>query len=355
MNCPYCNKEAKTSRGLIKHLTGPKTYGGHEFSVDEAQQILREGAVYVEEKEDRLAVPKNVHTTSLSAEFGPQYSPDDAFKARARLHQSKYRAEVLRVDYNKYGNRLDDDDGKKLLNYYDRLNSRVTLRQRYPSYSARRDADMLRSEHIPFNLIAPLATNKLLAAKILSSAFDINCLRVKKIELEYAPSPKEAYLNDGTAFDVYFEVDLKNGKTCGIGVEIKYTEGAYKIGTREARNVEDHQSPYWKIAQSSHCFIDPDNSIFGTDSLRQIWRNHLLGLAMIRRGDVDEFYSITMYPAGNTHFEVTMPQYIALLNENAKNYVQGCTVERFISEIGGSPEFDDWKLWLKQRYLVQIS
>ena len=115
MNCPYCNKEAKTSRGLIKHLTGTKKYGGHGFSVDEAQQILREGAVYVEEKEDRFAVPKNVHTSASSSEFGPQSKSDNAMTAKYRLLQARYRAEVLKEDYGcgptknrttRYGNML---------------------------------------------------------------------------------------------------------------------------------------------------------------------------------------------------------------------------------------------------------
>ena len=84
-------------------------------------------------------------------EIGTQYKLDDEFKTIARLHQSKYRAEVLQVEFQDYGNRLNDTDGQALLNYYDKLNSRKKLRHRYSSYSRKRDADMLRSEHIPFN------------------------------------------------------------------------------------------------------------------------------------------------------------------------------------------------------------
>lgn len=32
--------------------------------------------------------------------FGTQYTLDDPFKRAARLHQSKYRAEVLQVDFD---------------------------------------------------------------------------------------------------------------------------------------------------------------------------------------------------------------------------------------------------------------
>ena len=75
--------------------------------------------------------------------FGPQYERDAEFKAAARLYQSKYRAEVLGVDFQDYGNRLTDADAKALLNYYPELNCRKALRKRYPSYSRKRDADLL--------------------------------------------------------------------------------------------------------------------------------------------------------------------------------------------------------------------
>lgn len=114
--------------------------------------------------------------------------------------------------------------------------------------------------------------------------------------MEYAPEPKESYLNDGTAFDTYFEVIKAGGKKCGIGIEVKYSEQAYPVGKTEKVNVGDHDSPYWQTVRSSGSFLDADDSVFGSDSLRQIWRNHLLGLSMIQRGDVDEFYSVTLFP-----------------------------------------------------------
>ena len=92
----------------------------------------------------------------MGIDIGPQYEPDDHFKADARLHQSAYRAKVLKVGFDQYGNRLTESAGRALLNYYDGLGVREALGQRYPTYSKSRDANMLRGEHIPFNLFAPL-------------------------------------------------------------------------------------------------------------------------------------------------------------------------------------------------------
>lgn len=285
-------------------------------------------------------------------DIGTQYKPDDEFKATARLCQSKYRTDVLGVDFLDYGNRLTDHDAEALMNYYDKLNSRDSLRQRYPKYSRKRDADLLRSEHIPFNLLAPLDTNKDLSAKIISDVWNIDCSEILLVEIEYAPSPKDKYLNDGTAFDTYLEVVLENGNTCGIGIEVKYTEQAYPIGKTEAINVKNHDSLYWETARASGVFKNPDNEIFGKDDFRQVWRNHLLGLKMIQAGEVDEFFSITLFPDGNQHFHHVIPEYKSLLTDEANPYLIGCTFEEFISAIQGSPEFDEWKNWLNKRYIV---
>ncbi len=285
-------------------------------------------------------------------DIGNQYAPDDQFKAVARLHQSKYRAEVLGVDFNEYGNRLCDDDAEALLNYYDQLNCRAMLRAHYPNYAKRRDADMLRSEHIPFNLLAPLDIDKESAVKILERAFGIECAEIHCVKMEYAPAPKGNYLNDGTAFDTYIEVVTAGGKRCGIGIEVKYTEQAYTIGKSEKLNVEDHNSLYWQTARASGCFINPDDPIFGSDALRQIWRNHLLGLSMIHREDIDEFYSITLFPNGNTHFHKELPRYRAMLTDKERDHVFGCTFEKFIASIDGSSDFLAWKEWLEHRYVV---
>ena len=294
------------------------------------------------------------HHIGINMNIGTQYKPDDDFKAAARLHQSKYRAEVLRVGFEDYGNRLNDKDAEALLNYYDKLNCRQAKRARYPNYWKDRDADMLRSEHIPFNLLAPLESDRTLAMNIIKRAFGIDCAAIESIDIEYAPKPKEEYLDDGTAFDTYIRVVVPNGKKCGIGIEVKYTEQDYPLdkNSKQAINVKNHASTYWKTARAADCFIDPDNEVFGTDSYRQIWRNHLLGLSMVEHGDIDEFYSITLFPNGNTHFCDVLPKYISLLKEDHRRYVFGCTFEKFISAIGGKPAFDEWKQWLKRRYLV---
>ena len=288
----------------------------------------------------------------MKHEVGKQYGQDDPFRAKARLHQSRYRANVLKVGYCDYGNRLTDEDAKNLLNYYEGLSVRQALRKRYPAYSKVRDADMLRSEHIPFNLFAPLEQNRQLARRLVQKAFGIPCQGVCEIRFEHAPEPKEDYLDDGTAFDVYIKYLNKQEEPSGIGVEVKYTEMGYKMGMTERARVEDQNSTYWMLTRSSKAFLDDANPVLGADSMRQIWRNHLLGLAKVRRGEIADFTSVILYPSRNPHFQKVIPEYQALLRDDQRGQVLGCTYEDFIAAIGGDTEVEAWKKYLADRYLV---
>ncbi|MBN2340729.1 MAG: hypothetical protein JXX29_18405 [Deltaproteobacteria bacterium] len=285
--------------------------------------------------------------------IGKQYEKDDAFKAKARLHQSRYRAGVLNVDFDEYGNRLGDEAGRALLNYYPALGCREALRRRYPKYSKKRDGDMLRSEHIPFNMLAPLKTNEALAQRIIEKAFGIATKPPYDIRIEWAPSPKENYVDDATSFDTYIQCKGTGGQTVGIGIEVKYTEQGYPIGDGEKQKVLDANSTYWTVSRRSGVFINPKNDRVTTDDLRQIWRNHLLGLAMVQRNELDDFFSITLYPSGNHHFDHALAEYRNLLKPS-HNHVRGCRFEDFIEAIDGDTEILKWQQWLANRYIVNV-
>jgi len=288
-------------------------------------------------------------------EIGPQYSQDNAFKAAARLHQSQYRARVLNVDFNQYGNRLTDGDARRLLNYYDGLNVRESLRSRYPVYSKERDGDMLRSEHIPFNMFAPFRSDFELARQCFRRAFALDIQKVLRIEFEYPPEPKEKYLNDNTAFDTYVEYWNERHEKAGIGIEVKYSETAYTMGKTEGRRVQDPESRYWRVTKAAGIFRDDREKevLLPTDSMRQIWRNHLLGLAMLQTEDIKEFTSIIVHPQGNPHFLKVLPEYQAILLPSSRHSVQGVTYETFIDAIDGKGEILQWQAFLKARYLVR--
>ena len=50
--------------------------------------------------------------------LGKRYNKDADFKKKARLHQSRYRANVLKVDCDEYGNMIFEEDGQRGLTFY---------------------------------------------------------------------------------------------------------------------------------------------------------------------------------------------------------------------------------------------
>ncbi len=285
-------------------------------------------------------------------DIGPQYEKDHAFKASARYHQSKYRAEVLGLPYNGYGNRLKPEDAQNLAIYYPKLGVREALRKRYPEFSLKRDGDLLRSEHIPFNIFGPISRNTTIGRDIIMKCLGLAIDAVKKIEFEYAPEPRDRYLNDMTAFDTYMECTDPDGMRIGIGIEVKYTELSYQIGKKEGMYVREKESPYWVTSRRSGLFKEPIDQSIARDDTRQIWRNHLLGVAMVMRNELDHFHSVTLFPSRNIHFAKALNLYRRALQPEAAKTIHSLTFEDYFEAIPNEGPYSEWKGYLRDRYLV---
>ncbi len=149
------------------------------------------------------------------------------------------------------GERLTNVHGRALLNYYGGLGIREALKNKCPQSSKRRDADLLRSEHIPFNMLAPLAGRPDLARMVIKDAFKQKLQGPFELKLEWAPEPKQNNLDDMTSFDAYLQGFGAGGILMGIGIEVKYTERGYRIGRSEAKRVDEPESTYWVMTRAS--------------------------------------------------------------------------------------------------------
>jgi len=191
----------------------------------------------------------------------------------------------------------------------------------------------LRSEHIPWNVFFPMSMDdemRLHAREVFNMIIDRVARDLPKIQeivdikIEFAPRDEDAteapftrcYLNDRTSFDTYIDYVAEDGHRGGIGIEVKYTEEGYLPGETERKAaIMDHENPryrYWDVMKKSgyfvpEAFVADDShpqlwSPLVSNDLRQIWRNHLLGAAMVQHRDIDYFLSLHLYPAGNLHF-----------------------------------------------------
>ena len=249
------------------------------------------------------------------------------FLKEAAKHQTEFRKKISK-DCKKFPNYPDvqywltDADGKKGKIYYDGFDIFKSVRERYPNFHDQRDSNMLRSEHIPFNLFIPFRKDLYFCKKVFNEILG-NCIKQidnqsivdnkKNIKIEYAPSPKEKYLNDRTSFDAYIEYTHSDNSKGIIAIEVKYTEKEYplKKGSKQEKDINDETGKYYTVTKESGIYKSNVIDKLKTDLFRQIWRNHLLAESILIE-DKDKFkhaHSLIFYPKANEHFTEAGKEY----------------------------------------------
>jgi hypothetical protein len=296
--------------------------------------------------------------TEMLTDFGPQYRLDDDFKRRARLHQSRFRALTLGLpECRGYGNRLCTVDALAGKNFHPWPGMLAAIERRYGRADTKLTFDMLRSEHIPFNFFVPLreqATMMLLAQEWTG----VEIARILSVEIEWAPTPKAGFLDDNTSFDAYVEYLAKDDTRGAIGIEVKFTEREYPWGKTEQKRMFDSHSRYLVVHEASGIYVAGTLEFLRTLRLKQLWRNQLLGEAMLQFPKLGfaHFTSVLLYPKGNSHFvEVTHEYEKLLAPARASATFRAVTFENFIArcrEHARTPEDRAWGDYLAGRYLV---
>ncbi len=307
-------------------------------------------------------------------DIGQQYSKDDlndktGFLRRARLHQSKFRAEKLNLTYERFGNYLTKEDGEKGKNFYDGFGI-IDSVKKYRKYNKPLYSNMLRSEHIPFNFFIPFrhdtnfcknVFNEILHGCIKSIDKQATIDKRKNIKIEFAPKPKSHYLDDRTSFDTYIEYTHTDNTKGIIGIEVKYTEKEYKLkaGSTEEKTLNRIDAKYFIVSNNEQRkFYKPGNiEKLKSDEFRQIWRNHLLGesILLFKPNEFKHFSSVTFFPNGNLHFVQTCKKYIDLLQTNDNRFMP-ITYENFFSYLtkhSPNNKFSKWINYLQKRYIVK--
>jgi hypothetical protein len=289
---------------------------------------------------------------SAPATLGPQYAHDDVFRARARLHQSRFRLERLGLkDWRDYGNRLTKQDALASYNFYREWPGLCELVQsRFPLRDSALYSDMLRSQHMPFNLFGPLALE-------LSQPHTLEMIRllapdvmeVKAILFEHAPPKAAALLGDKTCFDVYVEYVAHDGANCAVGVEVKYTEGPAGYGKLERARMFAADSVYHRLTTASEIYIADAIPRLRKKDLKQLWREHLLGVAL----GVERFRLAVLGPHRNPQLALAVEDYRKQLLFTHRDHVLLISLEQWIAtarHIATSPARIAWAEYLAARY-----
>ena len=299
-----------------------------------------------------------------------------SFKRLAERHQEEFKKNVLNLDKcGVFRNSrtkeqvpvqrfLTDEDAEAGMIFYEGFRKEIldAAKGKYDFHGRHKSlyVDMLRSEHVPFNIFIPMgidnATRKHAAFVLNKFLVNSRIASVDEIMIEDDRfCDNEDYLKDKTAFDAYVAYTSTDGKRGGIGIEVKYTEASYEIGAKEKQFCLDDNSPYWNVTRWSGCFIEDLDKVKTRNDFRQIWRNHLLGLSMVKNKDIDYFTHIHLYPKENGHFDVILPVYEKqLLTDKGRRSFRAVTFEEFFRDLGREytdERFAKWVTYLKDRYL----
>ena len=305
------------------------------------------------------------------------YGGDSDYRKACRQHQAWFRENILKLEMGRnhstrqganetkeeFEHRrttetdiaiLTPSDAARLMNfvpeYHDEIGKALCDdRGRIPTDFGLM-ANMLRSEHVPWNIFVPMMTDLMTAAKCFSEILPHREIKtIRNWKIEYAPNT----IQDKTAFDVYVEYTTSSGKTGVIGIEVKYTEEGYSVGNKEFSMMQNPESAYSVTTRNSECFINNDPMQFNNPDFIQLWRNHILGLAMLQQGKADFFDSLTLYPSGNVHFHSSnchigvIEAYEGLLTDKGKDTFHAITYEDFFQILRENYNNSRYLLWLK--------
>jgi hypothetical protein len=216
--------------------------------------------------------------------------------------------------------------------------------------------DTSRSQHIPFNFFIPLIEEKELAKKTLNNLLKAEIKNIENINIEFPPKSKNP-LKDRTSFDVFVSFSYDENKKGMVGIEVKYTEGGYSPGETEKKYINDPDSVYYVVTRESGLYNKEKIIRLKENAYRQIWRNHLLAYAFAKANNYDNFFSLTLYHDGNTHFRDAFRDYNAFLSEKGRETLVQATFSKFCETMlneATSEKQKNWINYLLARYNIKI-
>jgi DNA polymerase IIIc chi subunit len=302
---------------------------------------------------------------------GPQAKHEKPYIAACRLHQSIYRAEILKEEFgygptknakNKYGNMLINGEvtgsnfiSKEAFRFakervHDKQTNKNILIEEYRLFN-----NMLSSMPMCFNMLADL--RQLLindpqeAHKVLRASFpELKwAYELIYVDVEFIPVDIENYTNDKSAFDGMLLVKDQNGKKGLISIETKYTD---VLGD----NVAKDKSTKNDLIDKYKIFKPEYADKLKSEGYKQIHRNYLLTYAYAKRNKTPHFANVVISPSFDPYSNEEIEEVINALSKQPESLFKidlETYVERNISKDLNSKYIKIMKRF-KQRYLLKV-
>jgi hypothetical protein len=206
-------------------------------------------------------------------------------------------------------------------------------------------ADLLWSPSAALNLFGDLAADLRLADRAVHAWWPGAPGTVREVRFEHSPGRFEpAYLNSLRAFDTAFLLDLPDGTSGVLAVDVKYHE-RLKAEIPKPTNLER----YLEVAKRSRVFRrGAVDSVKGRSELAVTWLEHLLLLSMLQHPSAEWSWGVyvVVHPEGNSDMAEGCRRYAELLADRAT--FQSVTFEALL-EAGCLPK--PTTATLRSRYL----
>ncbi len=216
------------------------------------------------------------------------------------------------------------------------------------------DADRLRrnllsSQPLAVNLFGPLlAISPEAAAAVLAEALHIDMDQVSGLRLEWAPEPIADYLDDRTAFDVYFEFLRQDGATGFIGVETKYTDAFSP--DNDIRASEAKMAKYRAVAINLDEYDNARIDELFHPRVSQLFRMALLASSWRVAGGFDFGVCLVAALDGDKEALEAVDR-LSEVHLNPSSNLRHRTHDTLADAFGTAPELAGWVLHFHQRYL----
>lgn len=295
-------------------------------------------------------------------EFHVDYSDDTEFSAHGRLLQSRWRASKG-YPMGKYGNFLETEFAKNSKANF--LTERIQLLAAEEMAKAKASgalfhegrmwANLLSSQPLCFNLFGELSFDTDAATACFKKLFPGRVDRVSSVRFEYSPGRGDTvYTGDHSAFDVFVEYE-RDGQKGFLGIEVKYAESLREEQLKKSMETFDKHAARYTQLTESHGVFGPDViAALRRPPLSQIWRDHLLSIALLNHPErkYDEGIFVFLFPSLNKQCQEGVNEYAKYLASRDENMSGFCPrhLEQFIHTVADHYN-TDWSNELRSRYL----
>ncbi|UMY16783.1 hypothetical protein MMB17_19250 [Methylobacterium organophilum] len=209
-------------------------------------------------------------------------------------------------------------------------------------------ANLLSSQALTLNLLAPLAIDLVLATRVFRNLLPSFIGEVRSIRFEHSPGRfDDRYFGDGTALDAMIEAITPDGEIAVITIEVKLTEGLTGP-TATPRN------RYGEAARASGLYHDATNATLARAGFEQLRREHVMTSLMLQHGLASRGRFILIAPQLNRRAQAVAALYRTELRDPdgtgdpATVGFSNITLEAVIGAIheAGAPDFAH-QLWAR--------